>query len=86
MLLERLMSDFQRRSSMENYRRESALKLARRNATKTPSKPLKDFDIPMGSCERAAQERSKRRGLINKGAALYEGKRISVDETKHKNA
>ena len=27
-------------SSMENYRRESALKVARRNATKTPSKPL----------------------------------------------
>ena len=35
-----LMSDFQRKSSMENYRRESALKVARRNATKTASKPL----------------------------------------------
>ena len=30
----------QRKFSMENYRRESALKVARRNATKTPSKPL----------------------------------------------
>ena len=26
--------------SMENYKRESALNVARRNATKTPSKPL----------------------------------------------
>ena len=34
------MSDFQRKSSMENYKRESALKVARRNATKAPSKPL----------------------------------------------
>ena len=38
---------------------------------------LKDFDIPMGSWEQTAQERSKWRGLINKGAALYE-KRESV--------
>ena len=28
------------KSSMQNYRRESALKVARRNATKTPLKPL----------------------------------------------
>ena len=27
-------------SSLENYMRKSALKVARRNATKTPSKPL----------------------------------------------
>ena len=35
---------------------------------------LKDFDIPIGSWEPTAQspERSKWRGLINKGAALYE--------------
>ena len=32
---------------------------------------LNDFDIPMGSWEQIAQERSKWRGLINKGAALY---------------
>ena len=30
-----------RKSSMENYKSESALKVARRNATKTPSKPLR---------------------------------------------
>ena len=57
---------------MENYKRESALKVTRRNATKTPS----DFDIPIGSWEQTAHERSKWRGLINKGAALYEKKRI----------
>ena len=33
---------------------------------------LKDFDIPIGSWEQTAQERSKWRSLINKGAALYE--------------
>ena len=72
------MSDSQRKSSMENYRRESALKVSRRNATKTPSKPLKDFDIPIGSWEQTAQEQSKCRGLINKGAALYEKRKESV--------
>ena len=35
---------------------------------------LKDFDIQMGSWEQTAQERSKWRGLINKGAALFEKK------------
>ena len=34
----------------------------------------KDFDIPIGSWEQTVQERSKWRGLINKGAALYEKK------------
>ena len=38
---------------------------------------LKNFDIPIGFWEQTAQERSKLRGLINKGAALYE-KRESV--------
>ena len=45
---------------------------------------LKDFDIPMGSWEQTAQERSKWRGLINKGAALYEGKRICETERKRR--
>ena len=34
------MSDFQRKFFMENYRRESALNVARRNASKTPSEPF----------------------------------------------
>ena len=35
---------------------------------------LKDFDIPMGSWKQAAQERTKWRGFVNKGAALCEKK------------
>ena len=63
---------------MENYKRESALKVARRNATKyILIASLKDFDIPIGSWEQTAQERSKWRCLINKEAALYD-KRESV--------
>ena len=45
---------------------------------------LKDFKIPMGSWEQTAQERSKWRGLINKGAALYEKKRICEAERKRR--
>ena len=45
---------------------------------------LKNFDIPMGSWEQTAQERSKWRGLINKGAALCEKKRICEAERKRR--
>ena len=45
---------------------------------------LKNFDIPIGSCEQTAQMRSKWRGLFNNGAALYEKKRISGDERKRR--
>ena len=45
---------------------------------------LKDFEIPMRSWEQTAQERSKWRGLINKGAALYEKKRICEAERKRR--
>ena len=41
---------------------------------------LKDFDIPMGSWKQTARERSKWRGLINKGAALYEQRSICEAE------
>ena len=37
---------------------------------------LKDFDIPIGSLEQTAQERSQWRSLINKVATLFEEKRI----------
>ena len=33
---------------------------------------LESFDIPMGPWEQSVLKRSKWRGLINKGAALYE--------------
>ena len=47
---------------------------------------MKDFDIPVGSWEQTAhvQERSKWQGLINKGMALYEKKRIREAERKHR--
>ena len=63
---------------MDNFKKERAFKEARRIATKTPCKAsLKDFDIPIWSWEQTAQGRSKWRGLINKGAALFD-KRESV--------
>ena len=45
---------------------------------------LKDFNIPIGFWEQTANERSKWRGLINKGAALYEKKRICEAERKRR--
>ena len=45
---------------------------------------LKVFDIPIGSWEPTAQERSKWRGLINKVAAFYEEKRIYEAERKRR--
>ena len=45
---------------------------------------LKDFDIPIRSWEQTAQERSKWRGLVNKGAALYEKKSICEAERKRR--
>ena len=69
---------------MENYRKESAHNVVRRNATKTPKASLKDFDIPLKSWEQTAQERSKWRGLINKGAALYEKKQTNRESMKLK--
>ena len=44
---------------------------------KTLKASLRDFDIPMGSWEQTAQDRSTWRGLVNKEAAFYE-KRASV--------
>ena len=41
----RMTNDFQRKFSMEHYRRESALKVARRNATKTLSKAPRRISI-----------------------------------------
>ena len=79
------MSDFQRKSSSEHFRREGALKAARKKRYKdTLNASLKDFDIPIGSWEQTAQGRSKGRGLINKGAALYKKKRICEAERKRR--
>ena len=45
---------------------------------------LKDFHIPTESWEQAAQDRTKWRCLINKGAAQFEAKRICEAERKRK--
>ena len=53
--------------------------MAQRNARTS----LKDFEIPMGSWEQIAQERSKWRGLINEEAAFYE-KNLKLKESAEK--
>ena len=43
---------------------------------------LKDFNIPTESWEQVAQDRTRWRGLIKRGAGEYEAKRISEAEQK----
>ena len=43
---------------------------------------FKDFNIPTESWEQTAQDRTKWRGLIKRGAGEYEAKRISEAEQK----
>ena len=71
------MSDFQRKSGelQEGKRSQGGQKKRYKDTLKAS---LKDFDIPVGSWEQTAQEQSKWRGLINKGAEFYEKKRESV--------
>ena len=45
---------------------------------------LKEFNIPTESWEQAAQDRTKWRCLINKGASQFEAKRICEAERKRK--
>ena len=45
---------------------------------------LKDFNIPIDSWEQAAQDQTKWRCLINKGASQFEEKRICEAERKRK--
>ena len=79
-----LMSGCQRKFSMENCKKESAHKVAKRNATKTPFKPHLRISISQLSWEQAAQDRTKWRCLINKGASQFEAKRICEAERKRK--
>ena len=75
------MSDFQRKSSMEK-RSQGGQKKRYKDTLKAS---LKNFDIPVGSWEQTAQERSKWRCLINKRASLYENKkRICEAERKRR--
>ena len=73
-----LLGGCQRKFYMENCKKE-------RNAIKTPLKAsLKDFNIPTESWEQAAQDRTKWRCLINKGASQFEAKTIFEAERKRK--
>ena len=75
-----LMNVCQRKSSMENYKLEHAPMVVSRSDTRTPSKsPLKTSTYQQ-SWEQIAQDRTKWRGLISRGAGEYEAKRISEGE------
>ena len=80
-----LMSGCQRKFSMENCKKESAHKVAKKKRYKDTLKAsLKDFNIPIESWEQAAQDRTKWRCLINKGASQFEENRICEAERKRK--
>ena len=70
------MSGCQSKFSMEKCRKESAHKVAKRNA----SLPI----IPTESWEQAAQDRTNWCCIINKEAAQFEAKRICEAERKRK--
>ena len=82
MLPECLMNVSQRKSSMENYKLENAPMVVRRSDTRTPSKPRLKTSTCQQSWEQIAQDRTKWRGLIRRGAGEYEAKRISEAEQK----
>ena len=68
---------------MENYKLENACSQGgQKKRYKDTLKALKDFNIPTESCEQIAQDRTKWRGLIRRGAGEYEAKRISEAEQK----
>ena len=82
-----LMSGCQRKFSMENCKKESAHKVAKRNATKTPLKPrlrISIFQYIQLSWEQAARDRTKWHCLIKKGASQFEAKKICEAEWKRK--
>ena len=80
-----LMSGCQRKFSMENCKKESAHKVAKRNATKTPLKPrlrISIFQLIPGN--RLLRIEQTGVCLINKGASQFEEKRICEAERKRK--
>ena len=56
--------------------------VVRKSDTKTPSNPPLKTSTYTESWEKIAQDRAKWRGLIRRGAAECEAKRISEDEQK----
>ena len=84
MLPECLMNVCQRKSSMEKLQVGKCSHGGQKKRYKDTLKTsLKDFNIvPTGSWEQIAQDRTKWRGLIKRGAGEYEAKRISEAEQK----
>ena len=82
MLPEGLMNVCQRKSSMEDYKLENPPMVVRRSDTRTPSKPPLKTSTNQQSWEQIAQDRTKWRGLIRRGAGEYIAKRISEAEQK----
>ena len=83
MLPECLMNVCQRKFSVDNYKLENAPMVVRRSIQGTLKAFLKDFSIPTESWEQIAQDRTKWRGLIRKGAGEYKAKRIGEAKQKH---
>ena len=80
-----LMSGCQRKFSMENCKKKKRSQGGQKKRYKDTLKAsLKDFNIPIDSWEQAAQDRTKWRCLINKGASQFEEKRICDAERKRK--
>ena len=80
-----LMSGCQRKFSMENCKKGKRSQGGQKKRYKDTLKAsLKDCNIPTESWEQAAQDRTKWRCLINKGASQLEAKRICEAERKCK--
>ena len=80
-----LMSGCQRKFSMENCKKESAHKVAKRNATKTPLKPrlrISIFQVSPGN--RLLRIEQSGVASSRKGASQFEEKRICEAERKRK--
>ena len=63
---------------MENYRGKARSMCTDETLQRLLQASLMDFEIPMGSWEQTALERSNWRGLINKGAEISMKQRESV--------
>ena len=67
---------------MENYVGKRSHGGQKKRYKDTLKASLKDFNIPTESWEQIAQDRTKCRGLIRRGAGEYKAKRISEAEQK----
>ena len=80
MLPECLLNVCQRKSSMENQVGKRSHGGQKKRYKDTLKACLKNFNIPTESWDQIAQDRTKWRGLIKRGAGEYEAKRIGEAE------